>query len=265
MADDTGHPDPDIQGEESGQGNEPTVPRKALEAERSKRQGLETQVANLEGQIQGLAAPQDRAGGNGQPAQQQQELTPAELKLAIAEGRLGEDEAEQIRERQRERRTDRQIAEKVETTVAVSDLNNRVNAEIARYKVVIPDLTDKASAAYQNIQSEFNNLVSLGDDPKETRTQLKAARTAFGPIDRLEKAATPEERETHEEVGGGAPGGGETPPATDPWPKDTTAGQKRYYGDLIGKGIYTRESAIAELKRGADRNRRKAAAQRSAA
>ena len=208
--DDPGHSDPDTEGKGAGQGKEPTVPRKALEDERGKRQALETENARLTGQIEGLAAaPTADRGGNGQPQIQEQELTPAELTQAVTEGRLTEGEAEQIRERKRERRIDRRIDERVETTVAVRDINARVNDEITRYRQVIPDLNDKASGAYQKLEVEFANLVSLGDDSKDTRTQLKAARAAFGPIANLEKAAVPEARETHQETGGGAPGGEE--------------------------------------------------------
>lgn len=264
--DDPGHPDPANEGKEAGQGKEPTVPRKALEDERGKRQALETENARLTGQIEGLAAaPTADSGGNGQPQIQEQELTPAELTQAVTEGRLTEGEAEAIRERRRERQIDRKIDEKVETTVAVRDLNTRVNDEITRYRQVIPDLNDKASAAWQKIQVEFDNLVSLGNDSKNTRTQLMAARAAFGPIANLEKAATAEPRETHQEAGGGGPGGGDGGNSGDAWPKDTTTDQKNYYTDLIGKGIYTRENAIVELKRGADRKKRKVTAQRRAA
>lgn len=248
--------------------SEPTVPQKALEDERGKRQALERQVAQLQGQVEGLAAASQPASGvgQGQNQQREQELTPAELRQAVAEGRLSEDEAEQIRDRQRERRINTRIDEAVENTVAVRDLNTRVNGEIGRYKAAIPDLNDKASAAYAKLQGEFDNLVGLGNDPRETRTQLMAARAAFGDIAKLETAASAEERETHQETGGGSPGGdGGGGGSDDAWPKDTTAAQKRYYNDLINKGIYTREKAVAELKRGAERKKHRAAAQRSAA
>lgn len=264
--DDPGHSDPANESEEAGQKDKAKGLEDALVAERGKRQALETENARLTGQIEGLAAaPTADRSGNGQPQIQEQELTPAELTQAVTDGRLTEGEAEAIRERGRERRIDRRIDEKVETTVAVRDINTRVNDEIARYKKVIPDLNDKASSAWQKIDAEFANLVSLGDDSKDTRTQLKAARAAFGPIANLEKAAPAEARETYTETGGGGPGGGEGDPPADAWPKDTTADQKAYYNDLIGKGTYTRESAVAELKRGAERKKRKAATQRRAA
>ena len=268
MADDTGLPDPANEGK--GAGLDEKAKAKGLEdalvAERGKRQALETENARLTGQVEGLAAaPTAEGGGNGQPQIQEQELTPAELTQAVTDGRLTEGEAEAIRERGRERRIDRRIDEKVETTVAVRDINARVSDEIVRYRQVIPDLTDKASGAYQKLQVEFDNLLSLGDDSKDMRTQLKAARAAFGPIANLEKAAPPEARESYTETGGGAPGGEEGGGSADAWPKDTTADQKAYYNDLIGKGIYTRESAVAELKHGAERKKRKAATQRRAA
>ena len=266
MAEQTDHPDPDTEGKGAGQDQKAKGLEAAEHAERRKRQALETENAQLRGQIEGLtAAPTADRGGNGQPQIQEQELTPAELTQAVTEGRLTEGEAEAIRERKRERRIDRRIDERVETTVAVRDINARVSDEIARYRQVIPDLNDKASSAWQKIEAEFDNLVSLGNDSKNTRTQLMAARAAVGPIANLEKAAPPEARESYTETGGGAPGGEEGGGSADAWPKDTTADQKAYYNDLIGKGIYTRESAVAELKHGAERKKRKAATQRRAA
>ena len=86
------------------------------------------------------------------------------------------------------------------------------------------------------MQDEFDYLIGLGHDPKDTRTQLHAARSAFGPVDLLERV-NPRPRETHNETGGR---GDHSDPDTrkDGSPKGMSAELRSDYQRRIDMGIY---------------------------
>ncbi len=239
MTDAENGPEPKIEGEGPDEAKEKAGQLKALEAERHKRQALEDKVEGLEATVQGLTTPQK--------GEDEKELTSAELRQAVTEGKLSDAEADDIKDRQRERRADQQIKKTVEDTIAVRDVFNKVADEVGRYLVAVPDLEDRESPSYQRLRGEFSKLVALGYDAKDKRTELLAAKMAFGDIERLESVSGPEDRETHQDVGGSG-SGQDKPDVKDGWPKDTNAGQKRYYEDLISKGMKTKKQAVEELE-----------------
>ena len=237
MAGENLNPDPD---DKKGDGEPKMVPLEALEAERRKRQDSDTRAAELQGQIRGLAAVRTEP-----KVDPPKELSAAELRQAVDEQRLTEDEAEAIKARQIEKRVTAKVTEEVETTLARKNLGERVSTEMARYQSAIPDLLDQNSAAFGKVKTEFVYLTRQGLDPDDLNTQLIAVHAAFGDIAQLEKIGKPGERETHQEVGGSAEPGSQG--AKDSWPKDMPADTKRYYQDQVNQGILPdRKSAVAE-------------------
>ena len=234
MAGEDLNPDPD---EKEGKG-EPMVPLTALEAERSKRQTAERTAAQLEGRVQGMSAvktePKDDTP---------KDLSAAELRQAVDEGKLTEDESETIKARQIEKRVTAKVAQDVETKLARKNLSERVSVDMGLYREAIPDLLNQDSAAFKKVQTEFSWLVQQGYDPDELQTQLIAVRASFGDVDQLQKI-NPGKRETHQETGGHS--GSETE-STDGSPKDMPADTKRYYQDQINQGaVADWEAAKAE-------------------
>lgn len=237
MAGENLNPDPD---DKKGEGEPKMVPLAALEDVRGKWQASERRAAQLEGQVQGLAAVKTEP-----KADPPKELSAAELRQAVDDQRMTEDEAEAIKARQIEKRVTAKVTEEVETTLARKNLGERVSTEMGRYKRAIPDLLDQGSATLGKVQTEFAYLTSQGYDADDPRTELIAVRAAFGDVDQLEKIGKPGERETHQETGGGAEPGSQG--AKDSWPKDMPADTKRYYQDQINQGILPdRKSAVAE-------------------
>ncbi len=237
MAGENLNPDPD---DKKGDGEPKMVPLEALEAERRKRQASATRAAERQGQIRELAAVKTEP-----KADPPKELSAAELRQAVDEQRLTEDEAEAIKARQIEKRVTAKVTEEVETTLARRNLGERVSSEMGRYKRAIPDLQDQDSATFGKVKTEFAYLTGQGYDANDPRTELIAVRAAFGDISQLEKIGKPGERETHQETGGGAEPGSQG--AKDSWPKDMTADTKRYYQDQINQGVMAdRKSAVAE-------------------
>lgn len=217
----------------------------ALEAERGKRQaaeerarGLEQTVAGLEGRIKGLETSREQA--------KPQQLSEAQLRQAVADERMTEEDAEAYRRQNFRQEIVGEVKKTVADTVAESQRLTDVSGKIARYKVVYPDLTDLASENRAKVKAEFDELVALGDDPNDIGTELKALRAAFGGIEAIEAAGRRKPPETHQETGG--QGGGGEGEGGEGWPKDMPADTRRYYQDLVGRGIYTQKSAIEEFR-----------------
>jgi hypothetical protein len=235
------NPDPTKPGDGEPQ-DQRTVPLKALEDERRKRQSVENEAAELRGRVQGLTV--SRADTPPHAAPSPKELTPAELRAAVDEGRLDQGQADEIRDRQLERRVETRLAGQLETTLAERARVDRASDELTRYRKAIPELADKSSDSFARVQTEFDRLIGYGDSAGSLVTEVKAIRTAFGDIGKLEKLAAPADREAYTEIASSAPAQGE--PQADGWPKSMSAGVRRYYDDQISKGIFADRKAALE-------------------
>ena len=162
MAGENLNPDPD---EKKGEGEPKMVPLEALEAERRKRQDSDTRVAELQGQVQGLttARPEPKTDSP-------KELSAAELRQGVEEGKLTEDEDSAITARQIEKRVTAKVTKDVEATLVAQYRDERVSTEIGRYTQAIPDLADQASAAFQKVRTEYAWLVSHGSTANDPQT-----------------------------------------------------------------------------------------------
>ena len=243
MAGENLNPDPASEGD--GKPKEPMVPSAALEDERHKRQRLEVELAESRGREQGVAQ-----ANSSRPADaQQKDLSAADLRVAVDEGRMTEDEAEGIRTRQSERRITSTVTASLSDQLAGQKVAERADTEIGRYKAAVPEIADKDSVQFAKLQTEFRNLVSYGRDASDPTTEALAARAAFGPIDSLEAAGRPKPRETYVETGGGRDpdeAGGDD---KDGYPKDMPADSRRYYDDLIAKGaVADKAAAVKEFR-----------------
>lgn len=230
MAGENLNPDPADEGE--GKPNDEIAGlTAALKASRQKAREAETQAAEYRGRAEALEQTAGRRDANAP-----KELSAAELRIGVEEGRMTEDEAEAIKERQSERRIGDRLTSRFQTELVGSRLAEKVDDGIGRYKAAIPEIVDRDSVQFTKMTGEFDFLVSLGHDPKDARTELLAARAAFGSIESIEAAGKPRPRETFSETGGGAEPdeGGER---SDGWPKEMPADSRRYYQDLINKRV----------------------------
>ncbi len=241
MAGENLNSDPAVQGEEKPE-DQRTVPLKAVEDERHKRQRLETEVAELRGQVQVLTST--RAASNGGAGESPKELSAADLQNAVDEGKMTAAEAIEINGRQIERRLETKLTGKFEAELEMRTTAQFVTSEIAAYQEAIPALTDRDSAEFQKLKTEYQFLVKLGD-PEDQRTELKAARAAFGDIAKLKAIKGVGQRETHQETGGGAePSEGGS---TEGWPKGMPADTRDYYQDQIAQGaLADQKAAVTE-------------------
>ena len=241
MAGEDLNPDPNETAGEGKPNEGTTVPLKALEAERHKRHAAETEAAELRGQVNGMATT-----ATAKATETPKQLSATELRQLVDDGRISDDQAQEIRDRQNAEQVKSDLRVEFNATVAADKVLERVNGEIGRYKTAVPDLLDRSSPAFAKVRSEFEDLISLGHDAEDKRTELMAARAVFGSITALEAAGKPDPRETHQETGGRGEGG-EGLSVKDGWPKDMPAKMRSYYDYQINQGaLADRKAAIAE-------------------
>lgn len=187
------------------------------------------------------------------PAEKPKRYTRAELNAAV--------EAKQITQEQADAQIEAQIREDARSdaalvaneTVTAAQQKVRVDTEIARYKVVAPEILDDAHETRQRIKDEFQALVDLGDDPRQLSTQLKAIRAVLGPVEKLERARNGKPaHESHREFGGGggeSQGGKKKDDDSALTYDDLSPREKAHYDKGIASGLYKDKAAVnAELK-----------------
>lgn len=216
-----GH-DPDAGADAADQ--ERTVPLSAFMGLRTELQDLKTQLAEARGKVDGLTA--------GQTQQAEPEYTRAELRRAVDEGRLSEDEADDIYDRQTRTRMSREIEQEISTRFAQTTTVKQAHDEVNKYLAAIPEVENPESAEFKKVKAEYDHLVSLGYDPHQPQTQAAALRAAFGDPAKRVKGKRP--LETFQDTGGS--GGGET---ESKGVEGLNNDQKAFYRKQIDAGRYS--------------------------
>jgi hypothetical protein len=145
---------------------------------------------------------------------------------------------EALWEKQFESRIENRLSQRMEEQGTQLAKAQRVDAEIARYKQLIPDVMVAGTEARNRVQTEVDFIASVDGKPKNAAEglsmELKALRAAFGPPDRVEEQ-TRKARETHQQTGGGAK------PDTDEGGKVPKISNrlKGYYKMKIDQGLYS--------------------------
>lgn len=163
--------------------------------------------------------------------------TKAELREMIDTDQITEAQAEDRLELQRENR----IRAAVKADIESAGANQTVSAQIEEFKSLVPELADKTSKDHLRAKAQFEILVKRGQ-PKTTSTELTALEMIYGQLDKLRTAKSARtETEYHEDAGGDG-----TSSAVVPKDLKMTPDEKRYYGDLINKGLYSGWDAVKE-------------------
>jgi hypothetical protein len=251
---DAGKPDKAESGASAGGSSEdgsenddkPITAKQLKAALASQKSHYERELANRDAQFDAFKAG---AGTKEKPAERPKVYGKPELKAAVDGGQITQEQADDIWERQREA----QITERAELvaldTVTRQATKERIDADLAAYKRLKPEILDKGSEVREQIREEFNYLVKIGK-PKDEATELAAIRAVLGPLAKLEKAASATRSVEHEEQGGGQGGepknrGGSSKKLVDHLKGDA----KKYYERAIEQRRYKDWEAVeAELK-----------------
>ncbi len=172
--------------------------------------------------------------------------TKQQLREAVATGQMTQDQADDLWDAQREAEITQKVVGVVTASTAQNKAVERVDADLAKYKELAPDLMVEGSETRNEVAKRYQYLLTIGAPPGPA-TQLAAANAVLGPIDRLEtKSKGRVVTQTHEETGGNAGGekGGKKTLLEQAPPR-----YKQHYEKLIAQGITTPEKAEKELAR----------------
>ena len=172
----------------------------------------------------------------------------AELEELVGKGRLTKEQANEIHDKQLEQRVAGTVVNKVSELMTEQTRDSGIQSQIDQYKSFDAELNSPGSPAYKKVQDEVKHLMNIqGIDKPSKAMELVALRTVYGPAERLKEINTNElDRSTHQDVRtGGQMKHGEHKDADTP-PNYLSADEKKYYGDLISKGIYTDWTAVHE-------------------
>lgn len=211
--------------------------RAAVQAERGKRQNLETQLAELKGSVDTLKQTQT----------QPKEHTRAELQTAVDAGQISQVDADRRLEEQQARRLEAKVSTNIETRLQEQERARKITAEVDRYREFRPDIMEEGSDARNLVATEYNRQVTELGKPANMQTELDALAATFGPASKLQTGRQ-KEAETHEEVG--SDDGGETRVNGKPV-KGLSAEAKRHYEKQIESGMYPDWEAVNKELQGA--------------
>ena len=187
-------------------------------------------------------------------AEAPKEYSRAELGQFVDDGRMTQDEADRVIERQATHRIQENVTATVTQTMQQQQQGQAIQAEVNRYKAVIPEVTQAGTAERARVETEYQYLVGIGNTP-DASTELTALRSVYGPVESLQKGER-QETETHQETGGGQSETGKST-NTDGAPAGLTTAEKSYYQDQIGKGIYAGWDQVKDEMKFANQGLRK--------
>ena len=221
-------------------GDKQTVPvdgyrrmRQRAQAAEDENQDLRLQVAELRGRLDG----QGSSGANSQTSEPKR-YTRTQLRAAVNEGKITEEEMDAVIQRQMEETITDKLSKKLNADRKADAVSQAADIQMRRYKAAVPDLLDKTTDTFAKVKKEWQSLMELGYESDDLRTELLAVKAALGDIDALEKKPKELERETHKETGGRD---AETPDVdlrTDGIPKGLSGPQRQHYQRLIENGMY---------------------------
>ena len=176
--------------------------------------------------------------------EQPREFTRADLAASVEKGTLTQEQANDLWERQLVDRTRKVARETATEVVTINRTTGLIDAEMRRYKELVPDVMREGTEARDKVAEEYRYLVDRGH-PENRTTELAALRAAYGPIEKLEKAKSRSKPDVHSDEQSG--GGGDDDTGGDNGPiKGLTAREREYYKSQISKGRYKDWDAVKE-------------------
>lgn len=153
------------------------------------------------------------AAKNEQPAPTPKEepkiFTRQQLRAAVNEGTIDEDQMEEVWSTQQRELTKRETAKLLDDRETVRNAVNFVEDETSKYIAAFPDVKNQGSDTWKRVKSAYDYMRKLGD-PDNKATELKALRAALGTPERI-RESTARRRETSGETSGGSSAGGDRP------------------------------------------------------
>ncbi len=171
-------------------------------------------------------------------------FTRQELRAAVNEGSIDEDQLEEIWATQNREQTRQDTAELIETRDQQRDTASFVDTQTEKYLNAHPDVRKPGSPDHDRVKTEYDFFRQMGD-PDSKDTELKALRAAFGANPTRITERTAARRETAGESSGAqGAGGGDRP--VDIWNR-VPDWCKGYYKKQVEEGFKTLADVKADI------------------
>lgn len=133
---------------------------------------------------------------------------------------------------------DRKLDEKLKSTIESTRRTATVADQLEKYKQVMPEIMQSGTTERQAYERELSFLSSLGEDPQDLKTQLKAARAAHGDPETVAKRKQTMTQQGAHDTMKDTPAAGK-PVKTEKDPiKDLSPQQRAHYQRMINLGHY---------------------------
>ncbi len=231
-------------GSQDSQDDKPMVPLSALEAERTKRQDIEKDLAELKGRVDGMQAVSTATSNPAPAAAQVKTYSRTELEGMIASGAITEAQ----RDEQLDIQSAAAIAKAVDDRVGAVTTEQTVGAKIDAYTALQPDILVPGTVLRGKVEASYQEMVKDGIKAGNP-AQLAAIRSVLGPIAALSKPGVKPDPEPSSDLGaGGNPDNGIEGEGSGPPAKLKLSPRRRtYYQTGIDNGRYKNWAAVAEI------------------
>jgi hypothetical protein len=233
---------------QEGEDEAKMVPLAALEDERQKRQTLENDVNYLKGQQQQFEQRLSTPPQQQQQPPAQQTYTRTELSNFVLEGKINQDQADDIMDAQLQRNIETRIGGKLAHEAKEREIASALTSDFDAYTKAIPNISVQGTPERTRLEAEYRRLTQLGQ-PDSRATEVLALRSAFGPPETINAAKEQSGGASHQETGGGSAPGSNDGDAGKGAPSTLTAAEKSYYEGAMKEGLYKDWSEVrAEMK-----------------
>ena len=243
-------------GDQEGQTefDESTIPEAVLKKiAKEARQGYlpkeryDTAIGNLKDEIGTLS---EKVEKKAEPAQAPAKYTRAQLRAAVDNGTISDDQMEQIWGDQVAANAAAAAESATATQSSAAAEQSKIDTALKGYAELVPDLNDETSDSRIAAEEAFKDLVDLHGVPKtqleKQRLEAMACRTAFGPLNKLKGRIDSLKKNSDnaaQEIGGGD---GDSASAKST-PKGVPKSQVKYYQSMIDRGQYKDWAEVQEL------------------
>lgn len=210
------------------------------------KERYDSAIGNLKDEIGSLTQKVEKQA---EPAQAPAKYTRAQLRSAVDNGTINEDQMEQIWGDQVEATARAAAKDEAASQTSTNAEQSKIVTTLDGYAELVPDLNDPSSDNRVAAEEAFNDLVELHGKPKtqldKQRLEAMACRTAFGPLAKLKGRVDSLKKNSAnaaQEIGNGE---GES--SSTSTHKGVPKGQVAYYQSMIDRGQYKDWDEVKEL------------------
>lgn len=210
------------------------------------KERFDSAIGNLKDEVTSLSQKVEKQA---EPAQAPAKYTRKQLRAAVDNGTIDEDQMEQIWGDQVEANARAAAKTEAASQTSENEAASKIATTLEGYAELLPDLGDATSDNRQAAEDAFKDLVDLHGVPttqlEKQRLEAMACRTAFGPLSKL-KGRVNSLKKTGENAAQEI-GNGEGEAASKSTHKGVPKSQVAYYQSMIDRGQYKDWAEVTEL------------------